>query len=128
MEPTAIHTSTGRSLSYERILAIVLGLIAVLSPLYIDRRPTIEPEFDEEPILYISSHLLPLLLLVLVLAITLLAYLEQSFTRFDAYWIYRVGGSSTGILIILLVLALVLKCKRGTCIWCCGISPFCSKW
>lgn len=90
-----------------------MGLIAVLSPLYIDRRPKIEPEFDEEPIRYIYSHLLPLLLLVLVLAITLLAYLEESFTRFDAYWIYRVGGSSTGILIILLVLALVLNCKAS---------------
>ncbi|KAG5517542.1 hypothetical protein RHGRI_038067 [Rhododendron griersonianum] len=80
MEPSAIHTSTRRSLSYERILAIFLGLIAVLSPLYIDRRPKIEPEFDEEPIHYIYSHLLPLLLLVLVLTITLLAYLEESFT------------------------------------------------
>ncbi|KAH7836440.1 hypothetical protein Vadar_001243 [Vaccinium darrowii] len=110
MEPSAIYRS-GRISSYGRLLAIFLGLIAVLSPLYIDRRPEIEPEFGEPLISNISSYLLPLVLLVLILAITLLGFLEQSFTRFDAYWIYRVGGSSTGILIILLVLALVLKCK-----------------
>ncbi|GFZ15583.1 hypothetical protein Acr_24g0017730 [Actinidia rufa] len=103
--------STVRFSSYERIVAIGLGVLAVLSPLYIDRRPAIDPELDEQPI-NISCYL-PLLLLVLILAITLLEYLQRSFTRFDPYWIYRVGGSSGGILIILLLLALILKCKTS---------------
>lgn len=90
-------------------MAIVLTILAVLSPLYIDHRPVSDLELEEQPINFDSW--LPLLLLVLTLAIALSFYFDQSFTRLDPYWIHRVGGSSGGILIILIVLALVLRCK-----------------
>ncbi|CAL5358643.1 unnamed protein product [Camellia sinensis] len=106
------RSSSGRFSSYERLVVIGLGLLAVVSPLYIDRRTVTEPELDEQPI-NISSYL-PLLLWLLIMVITLLCYLEQSFIRFDPCWIYRVGGSSVGIVVILMLLALILKCKAST--------------
>ncbi|CAK9168653.1 unnamed protein product [Ilex paraguariensis] len=111
MEQGATYRS-GRSSSYERLVAIGLTLLAVVSPLYIDKRAVIEPELDEQEI-YISSYL-PLLLLVLITAIVFSRYLDRSLARFDAYWIHRVGGSSTGIIVVLVVLAIVLKCKAST--------------
>lgn len=92
-------------------MAIGLGLLAVVSPLFIDRRPVSESELDEESIILASW--VPLLLLVLILATALSLYLDRSFTRFDPYWIHRVGGSSGGIMVILVILALVLKCKAS---------------
>ncbi|KAJ0030513.1 hypothetical protein Pint_13671 [Pistacia integerrima] len=112
MEPTAACMNrSSRSSSCERLVAISLTLLAVFSPLYINRRPTSDLEIEDQPINLDSW--LPLFLLLLILAIALSLYLDQSFSRFDPYWIHRVGGSSGGIIIILLVLALVLKCKAS---------------
>ncbi|XP_068476114.1 uncharacterized protein [Phaseolus vulgaris] len=96
--------------SYERVAAISLVVLAVASPLYIDRRP--ESELDDEQSINLG-FLLPLLLFVLILAIALSAFLDRNFTRFDRHWIHRVGGSSGGIVLILVVLFLVLKCKAS---------------
>ncbi|KAL6295950.1 hypothetical protein ACE6H2_004092 [Prunus campanulata] len=113
MEPGAASRRTSRFSSYERLVAIGLALLAVLSPLYIDRTTVDDSELDlEHPINFASW--LPL---VLILALTLSLYLDRSFTRFDPYWIHRVGGSSSGITIILMVLALVLKCKASIRNW-----------
>ena len=97
--------------SYERLAAISLVVLAIASPLYIDRKPTTELE-EEEPSISLSS-LLPLLLLVLISVIALSAFLDSSFTRFDRNWIHRVGGSSGGIVVILIFLFLILKCKES---------------
>lgn len=116
MEPGAASRRTSRFSSYEKLVAIGLALLAVLSPLYIDRTTVDDSELDlEQPINFASW--LPLLLLVLILALTLSLYLDRSFTRFDPYWIHRVGGSSSGITIILMVLALVLKFKASIRNW-----------
>lgn len=96
--------------SYERLVAIVMALLAVISPLYIDRREVDESELDEASISSVSW--LPLLLLVLISAIALSLFFDKSFTRFDPNWIHRFGGSSGGILIILLILALVINLKH----------------
>ncbi|KAK4388686.1 hypothetical protein Sango_2205600 [Sesamum angolense] len=112
MEHRARRRSTRFSSHDKRLLAIGFAILAVLSPLYIDRRSTPEPELEEEPI-YFSSYL-PFLLLLLVMAIAISGYMERGFTRLDPYWIHRAGGSSTGIIIILIVLTLILKCKAST--------------
>lgn len=110
MEQGATYKS-GRFSSYERLGAIGLALLAVVSPLYIDRRPVLDPELDVQPISLVSW--LPLLLIILIFAITLSQCLDQRFSRLDPYWIHRVGGSSVGIVVILMVLGLVLKCKAS---------------
>lgn len=110
MEPSATWR-TSRFSSYERLVAIGLILVAVVSPLYINRRPAYDPDFDDQPIS--PAFCLPLLLFGLILVITLSLYLDRSLTRFDLYWIHRVGGSSGGIIVILIVLAFVLKCKAA---------------
>ncbi|XP_019458580.1 PREDICTED: uncharacterized protein LOC109358666 [Lupinus angustifolius] len=97
--------------SFERMAAISLVVLAVASPLYIDRGSDNELEEDEQ--LMNIAVWLPLLLFVLILAIVLSAFLDRSFTRFDRYWIHRVGGSSGGIVVILVVLFLVLKCRAS---------------
>ncbi|KAK7321578.1 hypothetical protein VNO77_32369 [Canavalia gladiata] len=97
--------------SYERVAAISLVVLAVASPLYIDRMPESELEDDEQSINL--AFLLPLFLFVLILAIVLSAFLDRNFTRFDRYWIHRLGGSSGGIILILVVLFLVLKCRAS---------------
>ncbi|KAG8375762.1 hypothetical protein BUALT_Bualt10G0134000 [Buddleja alternifolia] len=112
MEHEAIRRSDRFSSHDKRLLAIALAILAIVSPLYIDRWSIPEPEIDEEPV-YFSSYM-PLLLLVLMTAIAISGYLEHGFTRIDPYWIHRVGGSSTGIIFILIVLSLVLKCKAST--------------
>ncbi|KAG2390202.1 uncharacterized protein LOC124820829 [Vigna umbellata] len=96
--------------SYERVAAISLVVLAVASPLYIDHRA--ESELDDEQSINFA-FLLPLLLFVLILATALSAFLDRNFTRFDRHWIHRVGGSSGGIVLILVVLFLVLKCKAS---------------
>ncbi|PQP99262.1 uncharacterized protein Pyn_27482 [Prunus yedoensis var. nudiflora] len=69
MEPGAASRRTSRFSSYERLVAIGLALLAVLSPLYIDRTTVDDSELDlEQPINFASW--LPLLLLVLILALT----------------------------------------------------------
>lgn len=109
MEQGATFRSS-RSPSYDqRVVAICLALVAVVSPLYIDRIKETEPELDEEPV-NISSYL-PLLLLILIMAIAVSRYLDRSFITFDPNWIHRVCGSSSGIIILLLILAFVLKFK-----------------
>ncbi|KAA8546243.1 hypothetical protein F0562_003018 [Nyssa sinensis] len=94
---------SGRFSSYDRPVAIVLALVAVVSPLYIDRRQTVESELFVLAINNSSYLPLPLLLLVLIIAITLSSYLDRSFSGFDPYWIHRAGGSSYGIIIALVV-------------------------
>ncbi|KAI3701787.1 hypothetical protein L6452_27135 [Arctium lappa] len=112
MEPQGTTRRNGRHSSTERLLAISLGLVAVASPLFIDRKPqTIEElELEEQPLLSISTYLLLVLLLLIIVAV-FSCYLDHSLTRFDPYWIYRVGGSSGGIIALLIVLTLVLKCR-----------------
>ncbi|XP_060208594.1 uncharacterized protein LOC132635989 [Lycium barbarum] len=106
----SISHPLARFSSYDhRLLAIGLTVVAILSPLYIDRRKLVDPELEEQS-LGVSSYL-PLLMFFIIIAIAMSCYLDQSFSRFDPYWIHRVGGSSTGILILLLVLAFVLKFK-----------------
>ncbi|XP_022754145.1 uncharacterized protein LOC111302551 [Durio zibethinus] len=93
-EPEREEQSMDLSSSYERLVAIGLIDLGVVSPLYINRGTVSEREPDEQPIN--SASWLPLL----------------SYTKFDPNWIYRVGGSA-GILLVLLVLAFVLKCKAS---------------
>lgn len=102
--------------SYDRWVAVGLGLLAVVSPLYIDRRSSLEMEEDEESSLSLGFWL-PVLLMTLIFTIAGVLHLEQRCARFDAYWIHRVGGSSSGIFIILLLLAFVLKCKASLMFW-----------
>ncbi|KAJ4950711.1 hypothetical protein NE237_027543 [Protea cynaroides] len=105
-------SGTSRASYHKRLMAIFLGLLAVLSPLYIDRKPEVDLESDEDgTISLVSWAWLPLLLFVLIVGISMSCYLDRSFTRFDPYWIHRVGGSPCGILAILVLLTLVLKCK-----------------
>ncbi|KAA0064538.1 uncharacterized protein E5676_scaffold134G001720 [Cucumis melo var. makuwa] len=102
--------------SYDRWLAVGLGLLAVVSPLYIDRRPSIEELEEEESSIHLGFWL-PALLIILIFIIAGVLHLEQRCARFDPYWIHRVGGSSCGIFIILLLLAFVLKCKASLMFW-----------
>lgn len=102
---------SSRSSSNERLVAIGLIVFGVVSPLYINRGTMSELDPDEQPINF--TYWLLLLLLILILVIPLSLYCDRSFTRFDPSWIHRVGGSSAGIVLILLVLAFVLKCKAS---------------
>ncbi|VFQ60771.1 unnamed protein product [Cuscuta campestris] len=99
-----------RLASYRRPGAIALAVVAVLSPLYINREES-EEEAGKEGAPFGNGFVQLFVLMGLVVAIALSCYFDRSFTRFDPYWIHRVGGSSTGILILLLVLASVLKLK-----------------
>ncbi|RDX77202.1 hypothetical protein CR513_42701, partial [Mucuna pruriens] len=78
--------------SYERLAAIGLVLLAVASPLYIDRKAECELEDEEQPINV--DVWLPFLLFLLILGIALSVFLDRSFAVFDRYWIHRVIGSS----------------------------------
>ncbi|XAR57533.1 hypothetical protein NMG60_11025710 [Bertholletia excelsa] len=110
-------SSSSSSASYERLAVIGLGLLAVVSPLYIDRRAlVIGSEIEEQPI-NISSYL-PILLLMLILAISISRCLDHGCPEFDPCWIYRVGGSSGGIIFTLLLLAIILWCKASTASAC----------
>ncbi|KAG6591490.1 hypothetical protein SDJN03_13836, partial [Cucurbita argyrosperma subsp. sororia] len=102
--------------SYDRWVAVGLGILAVVSPLYIDRRPSFDAEEEEESSMNLGFWL-PALLITLIFIIAGVLHLEQRCARFDAYWIHRVGGSSCGIFIVLLLLAFVLKCKASLMLW-----------
>ncbi|XP_028807071.1 uncharacterized protein LOC114761803 [Neltuma alba] len=104
-------SSRRRFSSYERLALIGMAVLAVASPLYIDRKTASELEDEEESINF--AFLLPLLLFLLILVVASSACLDRSFTRFDRHWIHRVGGSSGGIVMILILLFLVLKCKSS---------------
>lgn len=108
MEPKAT-SRRGRFSSFERLVAIILTVLAVLSPLYIDKRQANDPEPEEESAGLVFSLHFWIVLLILVMGLSF--YCDQNFTRFDPYWIHRVGGSSVGITLILMILAFVLKCK-----------------
>ncbi|KAI6682136.1 hypothetical protein NL676_036017 [Syzygium grande] len=108
-EGSTASSQRSRFSSYERLVAIGLAIVAVASPLFIDREPAEEEEEEAEFINFAAW--LPLLLLMLIFAIALSPFLDKNFARFDPYWIHRVGGSSGGILFILVVLALILKLK-----------------
>lgn len=97
--------------SYERLAAIGLVVLAVASPLFIDRKAECELE-DEEQTINVNV-LLPFLLFLLILSIALSAFMDRSFAAFDRNWIHRVIGSSGGIVAILTVLFLILKCKSS---------------
>ncbi|CAN8244265.1 unnamed protein product [Cochlearia groenlandica] len=92
-----------------KFLAISLSILAVLSPLYIDRLSEEDLEHEEELFGFVFS--LFVLLLLLILAIALSLYSDQSLTRFDPYWIHRLCGSFGGLFVILILLIFVLKCK-----------------
>ncbi|KAG0499465.1 hypothetical protein HPP92_003704 [Vanilla planifolia] len=97
--------------STEKLAVLSLALLAVMSPLYIGQKRARDAEDDE-----LGSGLalfLPVLLLLLVAGVSLTCFVDQRFTRFDPYWIHRVGGSSCGIFTCLLVLGFVLKCKAS---------------
>lgn len=102
----------GRASSTEKLVAMTLILLAVISPLYIDRKASVELEPDDENELGGSVPWLPLLLIFLIVAINISRLLDSRFARLDPYWIHRVGGSSCGMVAVLLILALVLKCKQ----------------
>ncbi|XP_030530505.1 uncharacterized protein LOC115740971 [Rhodamnia argentea] len=108
-EGSTVSPRRSRFSSYERLVAIGLAIVAVASPLFIDRRPTNEDNDEAEFINFAAW--LPLLLFMLIFAIALSPLLDTSFARFDPYWIHRVGGSSGGIIFILVVLALIVKWK-----------------
>uniref|UniRef100_A0A0E0K9H9 Uncharacterized protein n=1 Tax=Oryza punctata TaxID=4537 RepID=A0A0E0K9H9_ORYPU len=102
----------GRPSSTERLVCVVLAVLAVLSPLYIDRRPAAADSDDEEEGGGVSALWLPALLIVLILAINVTCFVDRRVVRFDPYWIHRVGGSSCGLMATLLLLGFVLKCPQ----------------
>ncbi|GMH12398.1 hypothetical protein Nepgr_014239 [Nepenthes gracilis] len=112
MEPADTTRRIGRLSGYGRPAALLLTLLAVISPLYIDqRRAAIRQESEGQPLNFVSFP--PLLLVVLIMAIAFSCYIGQNYWRFDPYWIHRVGGSSGGIATILMILVLILSCKAS---------------
>ncbi|KQK23339.2 hypothetical protein BRADI_1g72875v3 [Brachypodium distachyon] len=103
----------GRPTSTEKLVCVVLAVLAVLSPLYIDREPAEDEEDEEEGwgLLLPSALWLPGLLMVLILAINVACFVDRRVVRFDPYWIHRVGGSSCGLMATLLLLGFVLNCR-----------------
>ncbi|KAJ1298558.1 hypothetical protein BS78_01G462600 [Paspalum vaginatum] len=102
----------GRSSSTEKLVCFVLAVLAVLSPLYIDRRPASERDDDDDDEGG-SALWLPALLVALILAINVTCFMDRRVIRFDPYWIHRVWGSSCGLMAMLLLLGFVLKCKAS---------------
>ncbi|CAL9190395.1 unnamed protein product, partial [Musa hybrid cultivar] len=93
-----------RASSTDRLVAIALGLLAVLSPLYVNRKTTVKPDDEDDGSGALLSLWLPLALILLVVIINLAWFVERRIVRLDPYWIHRFGGSSCGIMILLLVL------------------------
>ncbi|KAF5192988.1 hypothetical protein FRX31_017415 [Thalictrum thalictroides] len=100
-----------RPTSSEKLVAMCLALLAVVSPLVIDRKLSIETEEEDDEQSISFSSWLPLLLVVLIVAIIMSSSVGRNFSSSDPYWIHRIGGSSYGIMLLLMVLALVLRCK-----------------
>ncbi|XP_062213556.1 uncharacterized protein LOC133914471 [Phragmites australis] len=103
----------GRSSSTEKLVCVVVAVLAVLSPLYIDRKPAAERDEEDDGGGFGSALWLRALLVVLVLAINVTCCVDRRVVRFDPYWIHRVGGSSCGLMAMLLLLGFVLKCKAS---------------
>ncbi|KAF8776279.1 hypothetical protein HU200_003685 [Digitaria exilis] len=103
----------GRSSSTEKLVCVVVAVLAVLSPLYIDRRRPYAEDDEEEEEGVSSALWLPALLVVLILAINVTCFMDRRVVRFDPYWIHRVWGSSGGLLAMLMLLGFVLKCKAS---------------
>lgn len=103
----------GRASSTDRLVAIALGLLAVLSPLYVNRKTTVKLDDEDDGSGAPLSLWLPLALILLVVIINLAWFVERRIVRLDPYWIHRFGGSSCGIMILLLVLGVLLKCKAS---------------
>ncbi|KAG9157067.1 hypothetical protein Leryth_009097 [Lithospermum erythrorhizon] len=96
--------------SYDPRVTHRSGTLAVVSPLFINHMSTTDEDLEEESTSL--SSFLPLLLLVLIVAVSISGFVDKGLTTFDPHWIHRFGGSSIGILTTLfLSLALVLKCK-----------------
>ncbi|XP_058783099.1 uncharacterized protein LOC131657752 [Vicia villosa] len=112
MELEAFRRGSRFSL-YEKLATIGLVVLAVASPLYMERKPESDSDLEDEEQPINISVWLPLLLLLLILCIALSAYLDQSFAVFDRYWIHRVCGSSGGIFVTITVLILILKWKSS---------------
>lgn len=101
-----------RQCTTEKVAAVALTLIAVVSPLYVDRRPALaDIELEDEPTL--PTYWRHLLLAFLIVSIFFSSCLDQMLMRSDPYWVHKVGGSSAGIIALLLLLALVLKIKTS---------------
>ncbi|KAL1552300.1 hypothetical protein AAHA92_13113 [Salvia divinorum] len=109
MEQEAVRRNSRFSAHDKRALAIGLAILAILSPLYINRGSISEAELEEEPVSF--SSYLPLLQLLLIMAIAVSGFMEHGLTELDPYWIHRAGGSSTGIVVVLIILTFVLKWK-----------------
>lgn len=101
----------------KRFTAITLGVLAVISPLLVDKiryNATPDDEDDEdERVILASWVILPMLLVSLIVAINFANLFHRSYFRFDPYWIHRVGGSSFGIGLFLFLLAIILKIKSS---------------
>ncbi|GAB2222981.1 hypothetical protein Droror1_Dr00017114 [Drosera rotundifolia] len=112
MELGAARRRTRKFSSYNKPAAIVLTFLAILSPIYIDRRRVpVDPYSEEQPLNF--AILQPLFLLVLTTAVALSCYIDHGSTRFDPYWIHRFGGSPSGIFLLLALLVLILRCKAS---------------
>ncbi|CAN6465600.1 unnamed protein product [Victoria cruziana] len=92
-----------------KLMTLAFTVLAMLSPLYVDRKPAIRLEEEESS----PRWLMPFLLMGLILAISFSRFLERGFAKFDPNWIHRIGGSSCGIISLLVMLAMVLKCKTS---------------
>ncbi|KAL5702727.1 hypothetical protein ACHQM5_027959 [Ranunculus cassubicifolius] len=104
--------ASSKATSNEKLVAMGLGLLAVISPLIIDRKPLTEPEDEDDELLLVSlTSWLPILLVLLLIAITVSCFLGKSLSYSDPYCIHRIGGSSCGILFILGILLFILRCK-----------------
>ncbi|XP_027190531.1 uncharacterized protein [Cicer arietinum] len=99
----------GKFSSYERLATIGLVVLAVASPLYMDRKPE-ESDLEDDEQTINSAVWLPLLLFLLILCIALSAFLDRSFTEFDRHWIHRVSGSSC------VEIVTVMFCDARTCV------------
>jgi len=108
-----VLVAMGRSSSTEKLVCFVLAVLAVLSPLYIDRRPASECEEEEYDEGGPSALWLPAVLVALIVAINVTCFMDRRVVRFDPYWIHRVWGSSGGLLAMLLLLGFVLRCKAS---------------
>ncbi|KAH7656640.1 hypothetical protein IHE45_18G088000 [Dioscorea alata] len=94
-----------------RLAAIVFALLALIRPSFnIGRRTQMLEDEDGSGSLV---SWLPLLLVLVILGINVMQFTDKRFMKFDPYWIHRVGGSSFGIAALLLMLALILRCKAS---------------